>query len=119
MHLSCPNCELSPDYVSDFRRIIRHGVFYRTSDSRSIERYRCLDCKKTFSKATKNECFGQKKRQKNRKVLELFGSGLTLRGIGRFLRINRTTVARKLQFLAAQKREALLFDTAFSTVHEM
>lgn len=122
MHVNCPHCEKNPNFVSDCRTIRRHGTYYRTSDSRSIKRYTCLTCKTTFSDASKDPCFGQKKRQKNRKLLELLASGVSERRSAKLLRIDRKTVARKVIFLglncsfknfvqnAAEKIEALEFD---------
>ena len=119
MHLNCPHCEKQPDYVSDVRTIFPHGSYYRTSDSRHVKRFKCLTCKKTFSQATHDSCYRQKKRQKNRAIYELLASGVTGRRIARLLRIHRTTVARRLIFLGSWAREKLYFDTAFSRVQEM
>ncbi|MBX3022144.1 MAG: IS1 family transposase [Bdellovibrionales bacterium] len=119
MHLSCPYCELSRDYVIDSRTIVRHGVFRRTSDSKSIERFRCLICKKTFSKATSHPFVRQKKRQKNPMIFELLASGVSQRRIARLLRVNRTTIARRLIFLGELCREKLFMDNADEPITEL
>ena len=119
MNISCPHCRQRPDHVIDFRTIVRHGRYRRTSDSRSVARYRCRSCDRTFSQATENECFAQKKRQKNRLVFELLASGVSGRRTARLLRINRTTIARKLVFLGEVARRRLYFETAFHRVDDM
>ena len=122
MNVNCPHCEKNPEYVSDCRTIRREGSYYRKSDSRSVKRYSCLLCKTGFSDATKDPCFRQKKRQKNKKLLELLASGVSERRSAKLLRIHRKTVARKVIFLglscalknfienACQKVEAFEFD---------
>jgi transposase-like protein len=119
MRPACPHCEKRADYVHDFRTIVRHGRFHRTSDSKSIERFKCLSCKKTFSKASKDPCYRQKKRQKNGDIFELKASGVSGRRIARLLRLNRKTVARKLVFLGALCREQLFIETASKPVLAM
>lgn len=100
----------------DSRAISRFGFYHRTSDSRSIERFRCLTCKKTYSTATGDPRFWQKKRQKNQQIFELKASGVSGRRIARLLRINRKTVARKLIFLGKKSMEELFFQTASKVV---
>jgi transposase-like protein len=86
---------------------IRFGFYYRSSDSRWIQRFRCRTCGKTYSQASTSPCFGQKKRQINSMLGSLLFSAVSMRRAGRVLRIHRTTVARKLRFLAQQARLAL------------
>lgn len=119
MHPNCPTCENKPNYVSDDRTVVLFGSFHRTSDSKDVKRYRCLLCLKTFSQATKDLCFRQKKRQKNKLLAEYLASGVSQRRAARLLRINRTTVARRLKFLGAIAREKLSFKTALSPVTHM
>lgn len=85
-------------------RVVRHGGFRRSSDSRWIERFRCESCRRSFSRATLNACFGQRKRRLNAEIEYLSCSGMTQRRIALFLRTTRKTVARKTRFLAAQGR---------------
>ena len=119
MSLSCPYCEKLDDYVIDFRTIVRHGGYYRSSDSKPLKRYRCLKCRRTFSDATRDACFGEKKRQKNSKVRKLFCSGVSMRQIGRVLRLNRTTVGRKLKRMGPLAREELRISNSDVHVHEL
>lgn len=119
MRPACPYCEKKPNYAYDFRTIVRHGRFRRTSDSKSIERFRCLYCRRTFSKASRDPCYLQKKRQKNANIFELKASGVSGRRIARLLRINRKTVARKLIHLGTICREQLFIETASMPVFVM
>lgn len=119
MRHHCPHCSKRSEYIFDDRTIRRHGSFYRTSDSKSVERFQCLLCKKTFSKATFDEEFLQKKRQKNNFIFELCASGVSGRRTARLLRINRKTVARRLVFFGKVCRHLLFIETASKPVHVM
>ena len=118
MHLNCPYCELKPDYISDCRTVVGFGRFHRTSDSRDLKRYRCLLCKRTFSQATKDDYFRQKKRQKNLQIFEQLASGTSQRRTARLLRINRKTVARRLILLGETCRTILEFDRSDRKITE-
>lgn len=83
-------------------RIGFHGKYFRSSDSKYIKRWICLTCKRTFSQATSNPCFAQKKRRINSKVRDYLESGVAMRQIARKLRIHRITVARKRKFWSEQ-----------------
>jgi transposase-like protein len=119
MRPNCPVCEIKPDYISDFRTVVRFGSFWRKSDSKPVKRFRCLLCEKTFSSATKDACFKQKKRQKNLALKELLASGVSHRRSAKLLRINRKTVKRRLLFFGEVFGKKLTFENAFLKVHEM
>lgn len=104
MLLPCPYCSKSATKLSESRSVVRHGHFYRKSDSKSVQRFRCLCCKKCFSFASLHPCFRQNKRHKNEKLRRLLSSGVSQRRSARLLKIHRTTVARKLIFLGQQAR---------------
>jgi hypothetical protein len=84
---------------------MRHGSFYRSSDSRRIFRWKCSGCKKTFSQATSHPCYRQLKRRVNYRLYGLLCSGVSLRRSARLLGVHRVTVVRKLRFLAQQCRK--------------
>src|SRR2546430_1236598 len=103
--LSCPklHCravELGPKV----RRHVRHGSYYRSSDRRKVPRYLCRNCETTFSDATFDPAFGQKKRQLNFAIWKDFDSVVNLRRVARRFRISRSTVDRKLRFLGEEAR---------------
>ncbi len=96
MPMSCPKC-------CDFcAKIVRFGSYFRTSDSKWIERFRCQSCKTSFSLATFQPYYRQKKRQKNSLLRELLSSGVSQRRAARILSIHRTTVVRKFLYLSLE-----------------
>lgn len=104
MNLRCPQSRC-PCSSAD-RPFTRHGSFYRTSDSQTIYRWRCRNCKRTISRATGHPCFKQQKRRINCPLYRLLCSGVSLRRAARILRVNRITIVRKFRFLAEQSRAA-------------
>jgi transposase-like protein len=116
MLVSCPYCSKHKDYVIDIRTVVRFGRYHRVSDSKDVKRYRCRLCKRTFSQATTDSCFRQKKRQRNNQILELLASGVSQRRIARLLRIQRKTVARRLIFLGNFCDEKLRIETTLTEV---
>ncbi len=97
MRSACVKCKLEGRRGTDF---VRAGKFYRRSDSTSVQRFRCLRCRSTFSRATFQSCYRQKKRQKNEMVRRLLVSGVSQRRCARILNLDRKTVVRKFLFLA-------------------
>lgn len=85
---------------------VRNGRFYRRSEARWIQRYKCKCCGRTLSAATGTLEFRQKKRRVNLPLLQLLSSGVTMRRCARVLRINRRTVDRKLIYLAKKARRS-------------
>lgn len=108
MFICCPYCDIKPNSSSAYPKIVRIGTFKRKSDSKEIQRFRCLNCRKCFSTATFHDCFRQNKRSKNELVRRLFCSGVSQRQMARVLNLNRTTIARKLIFLS--KKATLLLE---------
>ena len=99
MNKSCPN----PTCAFPLNTI-RDGHFRRKDDSKVIQRFRCKCCGMRFSSATYNEAYRQKKRRVNYPLLKLLASGLSLRRSAIILGVHRTTVERKLPFLANRCR---------------
>jgi transposase-like protein len=104
MKRGCPafNCRC----VDSRPHFVRHGRFYRSSDSRWISRWKCQSCSQTFSRATIDPCFRQIKRRVNYRLWLLLSSGTSLRRCATLLCVNRITVVRKLRFLAEQCRRS-------------
>ena len=102
MELRCPRCSNSNLTASGIRRIGRIGSFFRMSTGEVIERYRCGACRRTYSDATADPCFQQKKRQMNPWVLKLLASAVSMNRTAQLLEIDPKTVARKLVFLGRQ-----------------
>jgi transposase-like protein len=97
----CPNPQCNS---LQFRK---YGTFYRRSEGKWVKRWRCNRCKLHFSSATFQKPYRQHKRRANPQVYQLLSSGVSLRRIALLLNLHRTTVARKLAFLArvAQERQ--------------
>lgn len=90
----CPNPQC---HSLQFRK---YGSYYRPSDGKWVKRWRCNRCKLHFSSATFQKPYRQHKRRANPQVYQLLSSGVSLRRIALLLNLHRTTVARKLAFLA-------------------
>ena len=90
------------EFCFDNKTNVLAGRFYRTSDSRWIQRYKCVGCGLRFSRATFDKCYRQKKRRKNAQLERLLTIGVSMRECARTLNIHRTTVQRKKTFLALQ-----------------
>ena len=102
MRPTCPNTNCS--FFRRKEKIHGDGSFYRKSESRLIKRFRCVECGKKFSHATGTLEFGQKKRRVNSTLRDLLVSGVSMRRCAKVLKIHRTTVERKLVYLAQKAR---------------
>ncbi len=107
MKIICPHCSLTENSEAAVRTFSSFGRFWRKSDGQWIRRFWCVRCKKTFSTATLNSNYRQKKRHKNNLVKKLLAGGTSQREIGRILCINRKTVARKLLILGPRAKAEL------------
>jgi transposase-like protein len=96
-----PTC---PNLACDFRHckafVVKDGRFYRQSEARFIQRFRCTKCRRKFSHATGTLEFGQNKRRVNCQLRRLLCANVSMRRCARLLNIHRTTVERKLAYLA-------------------
>ena len=99
MKRDCPHCHSGKNTCTKF------GFFKRKSDGRTLARFKCRSCLKTFSQASFQKCYWQKKRHLNPRIFELFCSGVSQRRIAQLLHVSRNTVVRKFIFLALQARE--------------
>ena len=107
----CPNrkCPLNRATVGGFAR--RHGRYFSAALGRSIPRFRCKACRRTFSYCTFRYSYRQKKPHLDAAVMRLLCSGVSLRGAARLLEVNRKTVPRKLERLgrhSSRLHEALM-----------
>jgi len=80
-------------------KIVRRGRFVRARDRRSLQRFECRGCHRSFSEATFDPCFNQKKRDLNPLLFRLFTGGYSQRRAALDLGVSRTTVVRKFIFL--------------------
>jgi len=78
----------------------KFGFYRRKSDSRRLQRFACRACDKTFSNAIKDPAYNHNKRRINYPLLKMLASNVSLRRAAMILGVSRTTVARKLIYLA-------------------
>lgn len=102
MRTHCPYCSKEVSTASDQRNFKKFGHYWRKSDGRWIQRFRCLRCRKIFTRSTLSPQYRQKKRQKNILVSRAIYAGVSMREIARMLRLNKKTVVRKSNYLSAQ-----------------
>lgn len=99
MSRTCPYCHLESSSSDSRTLIVRYGSFVRKSDQSLQQRFLCKSCKKSFSTATGELCYLQKKRHLNPALFQLLASGVSQRRLAIFLKTNRKTVVRKFIFL--------------------
>jgi len=101
----CPNldCEYSLKPCRK-RFYLRKGTFLCKWSGRKIPRYQCRSCKKHFSSSTFKASYRQIKPYLNKKIFELYASGITQRRLAKVLATNRKTVARKFLWLSSWAR---------------
>lgn len=100
----CPNrkCPLNRAPIAGFAR--SHGWFYSRALGRTIPRFRCRACRRTFSYSTFRFSYRQKKPHLDATVMRVLCSGVSLRGAARLLEVNRKTVPRKLARVGRHSR---------------
>ena len=101
--MRCPVCKAknikNKDSKTGRKRVQKFGKYYRKSDSKMIQRYKCLVCNNTFSPMTTDPARYQKKRRLNHKIMLMLSSLNSQRRIAKHLNCNLKTVARKLIYL--------------------
>ena len=104
--ICCVNTECAKFQIVDGNRpwIKKHGEYRRKCDSKTVTRYRCELCSKTFSNQTFNVTYRQHRPRINNLICRLIVSKVSLRQIAREFNVNRKTVRRKFTFLAEVAR---------------
>lgn len=103
MNTGCPNLECTFSQTMTFCK--KDGHYFRKDDSRLIQRFKCQHCKRKFSASTHTLEWKQKKRRVNIQLFNVLASGVSMRRSALILHINRTTVDRKLRYLAEKSRQ--------------
>ena len=96
---SCPNSECNSHQTR------RDGFYFRRNDSRKVQRFKCQNCGKKFSRATFEWEYRQKKRRVNFPLLKLLASGVSQRRSAFILGVDKKTVERKFIFLARKLKQ--------------
>ena len=106
--MRCPHCnrlKKTEPWQRNRTNILKFGSFYRSSDSKLIQRFRCSRCQQTFSLATFDPAYWQKKRRVNTPLARLLSSAVSMRRSAKILKVAKKTVERKLRYLALIARE--------------
>lgn len=102
MMTRCPFCNGS---AASGTKIVCNGWYFRTDDSRWIQRYKCHHCKRSPSDTTGKRWFRAKKRRYHEALRKGFASLGGVRPLARDTKLNRKCVARKLVLLAEEAEE--------------
>lgn len=88
-------------------QVIKAGRFFRHDDSRWVQRFRCRRCGRNFSSSTNKDTCWQKRRRYNESIRWLYALKVSQRGIARFLKVDRKTIAFRLPFLGKRAKNYL------------
>ena len=77
----------------------KYGTYRRKSDSRTIQRFYCKTCQKTYSLALNDPAYNHKKRRINYPLKQLLASCISQRRAALILGVSRRTIAQKLIYL--------------------
>ena len=121
-----PNCPRHRCAGTD--RVTCWGTYFRKDDSRTIQRFRCGNCRRGFSSATFAPAYRQKKRRFNRRIFWMLGMKVSMRAISLYSRLSMPTIGRKLVYLGLRSGEylhnlpdrdvkAIQFDELQSSIH--
>ena len=99
---------MCPFSESSACRVQKKGFFPKQSTRAArIQRFRCLDCRKSFSGQTHSLTYRERLPYLDQSVFRILAGGVSQRKCAEFLGIHRDTVARKLvrlaRFAAAQE----------------
>ena len=98
MKPSCRRCGASAAHIT------RRGSYYRQDDAKTLPRYFCHACQRSFSHATGSPRCYQKKRRHNARIESLFAKGMSMAGIGEHTGFSAGLVRRRLISSAAEAR---------------
>jgi len=109
---NCPNSECrfrrGPEGAEKLygtsRFYTKMGYFRRRSDRRAVPRYRCRSCGKSFSSQTHSPTYRQRRPDVNGIVFRLLCSGVTMRRTALVVGVNKSTIERKMAWLADRAR---------------
>ncbi len=95
----CFKCETSHKPLS---KIVRFGSYFRTSDSKLVQRFRCKQCHTTFTCDTHSWHYRQRERRKYQLIGKILASTGSQRRTAKILRLNVKTVERKFVMLSLE-----------------
>ena len=89
---TCPHCSSIKTSCS--------GKYKRKRSRQLIQRYKCSNCKHTFSDQTLSKTYKQKRPDLNKNILEMVSGGVGVRKTAMLLRTTKNTVQKRIKFLA-------------------
>ena len=93
-----PACSRHRDPAGRF--YCRHGRYEPRCRSAPVPRFRCLGCRRTFSRQTFRHDYRDRRPETNARVFELLTSGVGLRQTGRLVGLGVRSVQRKMRKIA-------------------
>ncbi len=103
MNSGCPNNECH--FYTSKLFCKKDGFYFRKDDSRKVQRFKCQKCERKFSASTHTLEWKQKKRRVNHELFNILSSGVSMRRAAILVKVHRTTVERKLRYLALKSRQ--------------
>lgn len=103
-----PRCPKPSCSSKDSRpHVVRRGRFKRKEDGSLIQRFQCQSCGRSFSSATLKDCYNQKKRRINGRLLWILNSKVSQRRAALIEKVNVKTIARRTRFFGMVGRKYL------------
>ena len=96
----CPNPDCFGHRVPAANRIIRWGYYTARCRDKPEQRFRCRECRKTFSQQTFRHDYRDRRPDCNALLFELLTSGVGLRRCALILKIGATTAQKKMRKLS-------------------
>ena len=107
MRFTPPHCprENCPSITTGHRRWCFKGRYPRACDGRTVQRFLCLECHRTFSTQTFRVDYRLKKPHLVHDLIGPFVSKVTHRQAARIVGCTRRTIARRLELIGAHCRD--------------
>jgi transposase-like protein len=99
----CPNADCIAHSIERCRHtrfFVRHGYYRPRCRPRPVPRFRCRNCRRTFSRQTFRQDYRDHKPHLNAKLLELLAHGLGLRQSAMILKLSRRCAEMKARKLS-------------------
>lgn len=120
MQRKCPNKDCSNHESPGAFFFSKQGYFKTKWNAQPVPRYRCKACGKYFSSHSSRATFRQHRPDLNKRILDLYASGMTQRRMAMVLGVNLKTIVRKFLFvglLARREHERRIASGEIKTSH--
>jgi len=95
-NIKCPYCQQ--------KAINRDGFFFRQDDSKQVQRYRCKNCGRRFSRSTFSFEYRQQKRRVNYQLMYALCSKVSIRRAALMFHLDKNTVLSRIRSMAHKAR---------------